>query len=144
MTEAASPGCPPPDATCTPATVERFGDVTHDAFLQFTALYDGGRTGERFLLGRTVGNDHHTFDLGRVFLERNIDPGFGADGNFHRLVTQVGDDERGFGRNLRKRILSVDVGRGALRSAVDQDIGADDGFAVGSGDFSADGSGLSR
>ncbi len=64
MTDAASPGWPPPEATWTPATVPS-NDLLMlptTRFLQLVALDYGGRTGERLLLGRTVGHDHHAFD----------------------------------------------------------------------------------
>ena len=102
-------------------------------------LYDGGRTGERLLLGRTVGHDHHAFDLGGVLPERDVDAGLVADRDFLGLVAQVGDDERGVGRDVRQGVVSVDVRRDALRSALHENVRADDGFAVGSGDFAADG-----
>ena len=118
---------------------ERFGDVAHDALLEFAALDDGGRTGERLLLGRTVGHDHHAFDLGGVLPERDVDAGLVADRDFLGLVAQVGDDERGVGRDVRQGVVSIDVRRDALRSALHENVRADDGFAVGSGDFAADG-----
>ena len=120
-------------------TFERFADVAHHALLQLVALDYGRRAGERLLLGRTVGHDHHAFDLGGVLPERDVDAGLVADRDFLGLVAQVGDDERGVGRDVRQGVVSVDVRRDALRSALHENVRADDGFAVGSGDFAADG-----
>ena len=125
-------------------TFERFADVAHHALLQLVALDYGGRAGERLLLGRAVGYDHDAFDLGGVFLHCDVDLGAARDLYLGRFVADVGDQERGVGRDVGKRVVSCDVRAGALRSALHDDIGPDDGFAVGSGYHAADGGILRR
>ena len=119
-------------------TLDRFGDVAHDALLELLTLDHRSRSREGLLLGRTVGHDHDILDLFARLFERNLQEGPAAHGNTSFPVSDKRDDQRGIGGHIGKFEGAVLVGAHARSRTFDEDMRSDDRRTCGILDRSAD------
>ena len=87
------------------------------------------RTRQVAALHGAVTHDHHFVHDVRFGNEFNVQPGLGGDLHLLGLITQVGENQH-VARLDRNREHTFQVGRNALRRALDHDVGSDSRLVV--------------
>ena len=109
-------------------TFEGVGGIGHRADFQLLAVERSGRSGEVFLVDRTVGNDHKFFQAFRVGCQHDVDHAAAFHGSFLVEVADGAEDKNSISRH-RNCVVAVCVGSGTGHGAFDLDRSERNAFA---------------